>query len=77
MAKLLGRQIVDFEKDGNRIEGVKLHLAEKNDMVLGMGVYTVFVGMNRPCYDVALNLEVNKDISIIFDRYGKPMDIKM
>ena len=57
MYELVGKQELDFDKDGQRIKGIKLHYLCPDDRVVGKAVDTRFFRADSMLYPVACALE--------------------
>lgn len=65
--KVVGVQLLDFEQDGQKIEGVKLHLIHEDMNVFGLCASTKFIQAKSPLYkkfEPYLN-----DLDSILDHY--------
>lgn len=55
--KYVGRQMVDFKnRDGEQIQGIKLHLVGLDNRVEGEACITQFVNITSPLYNTAVTL---------------------
>lgn len=65
--KYVGRQMVDFvDRDGNRIQGIKLHLVGLDNRVEGEACITQFINASSPLYNNAVTLPFGD----VFIEYG-------
>lgn len=77
MEKMLvfGKQEMNFDtKDGNHIEGIKLHCTKEppNQYWTGKGYEGIFVSVKSDSYKSAVELPIGSLIDVSFNRYGKP-----
>ncbi len=72
---VFGKQRMKFDtKDGNHVEGIKLHCTKKapNDSWDGEGYEGIFISVKSDLHKPALELPVGSTIEVSFNRYGKP-----
>lgn len=71
---VFGKQEMNFDtKEGNHIEGIKLHCTKQipNEHWAGKAYEGIFVSVKSDMYQSARNLAVGCDIEVSFNRYGK------
>lgn len=72
--KVIGKQEMNFDtKDGNHVEGIKLHCTKDapNHHWTGQGYEGIFISVRSDCYESAVKLPIGSDIDVTFNRYGK------
>lgn len=68
--ELVGKQDVKFTgNDGNMIEGIKLHILDKSEFVMGRMCVTEFLRVIHPCFVKAQGLPLG-EINIMYGRKG-------
>lgn len=59
--ELIGKQMVDFvNKDGERVQGVKLHLVGLDNKVSGRACINHFINKNHSLYDEFMSLPLGE-----------------
>lgn len=73
--ELVGKQYIDFvDKEGKRIQGVKLHLVVSDPKVEGRAAIAQFINYNSDLYSKAVNIPLGK-IVIEYGYRGSIVDI--
>lgn len=72
---VFGIQSMNFDtKDGNHIEGLKLHCTKDatNDKWTGKGYEGIFISVRSSLIDLAKQVKPGDTLEVAFNRYGKP-----
>ena len=60
---LVGKQMVNFTNpEGEKVEGVKLHMTVPDDRVSGLAAVTQFIRKDHGCYSSAVGLPLGEII---------------
>lgn len=70
---IVGIKLVDFEKDGQRMIGVKIYVTAESEKVEGLMTDSFF--FSREKFPEAQKLVVGDSVIVYFNRYGKPNSI--
>lgn len=74
--KYVGRQMVDFvNPQGERIQGVKLHLIGLDNRVEGEACTTQFINVTSPLYNTAVTLPFG-EVDIVYGQRGSVQSIR-
>lgn len=71
---VFGKQEMNFDtKDGNHIEGIKLHCTKQisNEHWEGRAYEGIFISKKSDMYQSARDLKCGSEIDVSFNRYGK------
>lgn len=72
---VFGKQEMNFDtKEGNHIEGIKLHCTKDipNAHWVGRAYEGIFVSVKSDNYKLARDIPVDATIDVSFNRWGKP-----
>lgn len=73
--ELVGKQMVDFiDKEGKRIQGIKLHLVAPDPKVEGRASITQFIRSDSPLYNKAVDCSLGP-IVITYGYRGAIVDL--
>lgn len=73
--KYVGRQFVDFvNPQGERVQGVKLHLVGLDNRVEGQACITQFINATSPLYNDAVSLNFG-EVEIVYGQRGSVQKI--
>lgn len=76
--KVIGKQELDFiGRDGNPVQGTKLHCVTKKDYVEGEAIEGIFINIRSDYHETAKNLPVGTTIEVGFNRRGKPESVHL
>lgn len=71
---VFGKQSMKFDtKDGNHIEGIKLHCTKESssEYIQGKAYEGIFISTKSDMHKLAYDLPVGSVIDVSFNRYGK------
>lgn len=72
----VGRQFVDFvNPQGERVQGVKLHLVGLDNRVEGQACITQFINVTSPLYNDAVSLNFGA-VDIVYGQRGSVQSIR-
>lgn len=75
MMNLVGKQLIDFKKDGEQIKGIKLHFTDDSrENVKGAACLTQFVSEKNDCYKKAYDIPLGP-FKIFYGYGGRIEDI--
>lgn len=77
MVKIVGKQRVDYvsKKTNQPVVGVTLHCVGSNERVEGLACETIFVSSKSAIYDKVVNLALESNVNIVYNRWGSCEDI--
>ena len=77
--KLVGKQKIDFVKNGERVVGIKLHcVCTTNDEKFeGMRVETFFISSNNAMHEQCVSFPVGSELSVMYNRFGRADSITL
>lgn len=74
--KYVGRQFVDFvNPQGDRVQGVKLHLVGLDNRVEGQACITQFINVSSPLYNDAVSLNFG-EVEVVYGQRGSVQSIR-
>ena len=70
---VVGRELVDYTKNGERVQAVRLHCTYEDNKVglEGVCVETLWFGSKYPLYALALPVKVGDILDVFYNQFGR------
>lgn len=70
---VVGKEVVDYTKNGEHVQAVRLHCTYEDDKagLEGVCVETLWFGSKYPLYTQALPVQVGDVLDVFYNQYGR------